>query len=370
MQHQAHALRSAGLKVGIISAGLIPWNRLLSKFPYKKHEVDREVTVYRYFVKKIIPGRYLVRFGFGRLIAEHEKLFLKYVRHNGVPDLIHAHNSLYAGVVARHLKSKFKIPFVVTEHGSEYGRNLLNKSQHKDSRQVLVDADCRVVVSNAQKTWVHNLLGLEENIFHVIPNLVEPSFELQRNLARPSRSKHDEFVFLSIGCLDKNKNHSGMLDSFSSSFRDISNVKLRVVGDGRLKSNLVSKAERLGISKQVSFLGELGRIDVRRELINCCALVHSSRFETFGVVLIEALAFGKPVISTSCGGPQDIIVNKKNGLLVPVDNNEQLSLAMNEMVSTYDKYNPETIRNDCNRRFGSKVIVRELIDCYQKVLSA
>ncbi len=369
VQHQAYALRDAGLKVGIISAGLIPWNKVFTSFPYNEYEIDQGIPVYRYFVKKMLPGRVLVRLGLGRLLAEHEALYMKYIEENGVPDIIHAHNSLYAGVVACHLKSKFNVPVVVTEHGSEYGRKLLNGIQLKESLRVQKEANCRIVVSKAQRGWLHSALGIDENLMIVIPNLVQPFFEQKQVSESVCNIEKEKFVYLSIGCLDENKNHSGLLEAFADAFKGESNVCLRVIGDGPQRDYLVRKAAKSGVSDQVSFLGELGRKDVEKEIRNCSALVHPSKFETFGVVLIEALAFGKPVISTSCGGPQDI-VNDENGILVPVGDIERLSIAMKEIISNYQKYSSDKIQNNCKYKFGSEVVVKKIISCYRSVLGS
>jgi glycosyltransferase involved in cell wall biosynthesis len=65
----------------------------------------------------------------------------------------------------------------------------------------------------------------------------------------------------------------------------------------------------------------------------------ASDFETFGVVLIEALAMGRPVIATDCGGPREI-VNESNGMLVPARDNGALARAMQRMVEQRHRYEP------------------------------
>jgi len=81
------------------------------------------------------------------------------------------------------------------------------------------------------------------------------------------------------------------------------------------------------IQKKVNFLGLISNDHVHAEMKSADAFVLSSHYETFGVVLIEALACGKPIIATSCGGPE-CIVNKKNGLLITPRDIEKLVLAM------------------------------------------
>ena len=91
-----------------------------------------------------------------------------------------------------------------------------------------------------------------------------------------------------------------------------------------------------------------------------------SHHETFGVVVIEALALGKPVIATRCGGPESII-ESGDGLLVPTNNIEALAQAMAEISSHMDQYDPVDIRERCRIRFGEEAIVSRLIEVYQDV---
>lgn len=93
------------------------------------------------------------------------------------------------------------------------------------------------------------------------------------------------------------------------------------------------------------------------------ALLLTSQFETFGVVLIEALALGKPVIATRCGGPESI-VRQKDGFLIEKNNAEQLSHAMLSMIEKYDHFDSSEIRGSCILRFGREAFVMKLENLY------
>ena len=99
----------------------------------------------------------------------------------------------------------------------------------------------------------------------------------------------------------------------------------------------------------------------------CDTFVLPSRYETFGVVYIEALASGKPVIGAFNGGAEDI-VNKNVGILVEKDNIEQLSEAMNYIKTNINEYNPSEIRRYCTDKFSAKVIISKIISTYEDVL--
>ncbi len=105
-------------------------------------------------------------------------------------------------------------------------------------------------------------------------------------------------------------------------------LRLVLVGDGPLREENQRLAKSLGLDSAVLFLRKVSRSLVARALKGCQALVLPSRSEPFGIVLIEAFAFGKPVVATQVGGIPEIVCDGLNGLLVPPNNAEALSAAI------------------------------------------
>lgn len=98
------------------------------------------------------------------------------------------------------------------------------------------------------------------------------------------------------------------------------------------------------------------------------AFVLASRTETFGVVYIEALSQGLPIIATRCGGPESIVTSD-NGLLVPIENIPELTKALLTLYENHVNYDPVRLRQDCLQQFGSRAIAQHLIGTFQKVLN-
>jgi glycosyltransferase involved in cell wall biosynthesis len=111
----------------------------------------------------------------------------------------------------------------------------------------------------------------------------------------------------------------------------------------------------------------LNREQVRDAMLICNAFVLPSLYETFGIVLIEALSCGKPVIATRCGGPEWIL-NEQNGFLVTKGDESYLANAMQRMVKNYHLFCPKLIREDCVGRFSEHVVVAQLERTYASVL--
>ena len=126
-------------------------------------------------------------------------------------------------------------------------------------------------------------------------------------------------------------------------------------------------ARRLGVGSRVRFLGQLSRVEVRDAMWRANAFVLASRLETFGVVLIEALATGLPVISTGCGGPEDIIVPEVGVLLAPGDE-QGLADAM-VAVGSSERFKPEVLRAYAAQRFGYETVGRSLREIFEQAAS-
>lgn len=159
-----------------------------------------------------------------------------------------------------------------------------------------------------------------------------------------------------------------MIKAFAEKFKGISKYRLLLGGDGPDKMFIENLVKELGITKQVEFLGYLSRENVLDQMRTCDVFVLSSLYETFGVVVIEAMACGKPVIATKCGGPE-AIVNDKNGLLIEANNVGQFADAMNWITSHMNQYDASAIKDDCFSRFGSKAVGRQLIYLYNLALN-
>jgi glycosyltransferase involved in cell wall biosynthesis len=110
-------------------------------------------------------------------------------------------------------------------------------------------------------------------------------------------------------------------------------LRLVIVGNGPLHAELSELAHSLGISKQTQLLGSKGRADTIRLLRACKLFVLPSRFETFGIVILEAMACEKPLVASAAGGIPEIVQNDVNGILVEPDNPKTLAQAMNRVLS-------------------------------------
>jgi glycosyltransferase involved in cell wall biosynthesis len=112
------------------------------------------------------------------------------------------------------------------------------------------------------------------------------------------------------------------------------------------------------MSDRVIFRGRLSRTEMQNEMQAANCFVLPSRYEAFGVVLIEAMATGLPVIATRSGGPESI-VTPVNGLLVDPENADQLSRAMEHIMIHIGEYQEEKIREGTLQKFGNTSVMEQ-----------
>ncbi|KLE01638.1 glycosyltransferase [Aliarcobacter butzleri] len=356
--HQAKALNNAGHQIGVLSVGYITPRYLVSKYIYKKEEKKENINIKREYKQLYFPHRYMLfKILKNNYIKMADKLYKEYIKEFGIPDIIHAHNFLYAGIIAEFIKDEYGVNYIVTEHSSSFVRNKLSSGKIKSIENVAKNA---LKVTAVSSSFNNILKEYTKTNIDLLPNIVDDFFfqkEFQNKISK-------NFIFLHIASLDKNKNQELLIKSFEKIAKLNHNVYLNIAGSGYMKKYLESLVKKLDIQKQVNFLGRISQEKVRDEMMNSDCFVLSSNFETFGVVLIEALACGLPLIATKCGGPEDII-NKQNGILMDVENQLQLEDAMITMYKNAHNYDKEKLRNYAKEKFGEKTFIENVIKYYK-----
>ena len=362
---QAVALARAGHRVGVLALARIASVSVLRKF--LRHPVirtyfdisdDNGAITYQITSWNLISTPTLYAKKLSKIVLSG---YNDYVKNYGAPDVIHSHNSLYGGYAGAKLKESTGLPLVLTEHSSNFiTRQFLPNTEYPADIAIQA-ADVRLAVSSA---LARNLQSRNpKKPFSVLGNIVDTVFFMLPD----QQPEPSPFVFCAVCSLVPTKALDIMLHAFAKAFVS-KNVILRIAGDGRQKQMLKELAHNLGVDTQVEFLGQLSRYGVRELLYSSHAIVSSSRVETFGVNLIEALACGKPVVATRCGGPEDF-VNERNGLLATVNDVTELANVMRQMVDTWHGYDPVLIRKECVDRFSEPVIVAKLETVYQGLIN-
>ncbi|MCH8532902.1 MAG: glycosyltransferase [Saccharospirillum sp.] len=360
---QAAALARSGAKVGILYPHIdytSSFRHLLGRRGKTEQFHNEGFQVFRQINCHFIRGS--ARQHAARLRKYGLELFERYITENGMPDIIHVHSVLYAGLIALDLKEKYGIPYVITEHATAYSRGKVRPRKMALATSVIDEASAHSVVSSAFSRLMTRFFPKVK--WQVLPNVVDEAFlNVELKEQNPAH-----FNFLAVCYFSERKG----LDTLISAFAVVANLhptaRLTLSGDGDVRSKLEQQVADLGLTEKVRFTGLLSREQVLSEMQNCHCYVLSSHYETFGVVLIEALALGKPVVATRCEGPEDI-VDDSNGILVPVGDVQAMSEAMVSMIQDHERFSPQQLRDQCKERFGPVAIANRLQGMYSQVLN-
>ena len=365
---QAEVLANHGLNVGVISPDLCSpthnineaFRRVIEKSAISEHQINNIETIH-YDGVSLFPKIPFLNYFLWRRAGL--KLFKQYIEKNGVPDIIHAHCSLYGGLIASVINKKYKIPYLITEHSSDYMRDLLPWWKLSLVKAGLKRCSKFICVSSALQKSITSIFKVLPNT-EIIPNMISDNTFTDQELIKDSNS----FSFLCIGRLEPNKNQMLLLEAFNSIHQSYPNANLILIGDGVQKNQIQTFVRDNKLEKKVTLLGNLPHNKVMEQIKDAHVVVSPSLFETFGITLIEALSQGIPIIATDCGGPADI-VSDRNGILLQLPTIENLSHAMIRIIENYMKYNQINIVRNAFEHFSSSVICSKLIKAYNDIIN-
>ncbi|MBL7946433.1 MAG: glycosyltransferase [Flavobacteriales bacterium] len=284
------------------------------------------------------------------------------LQERGKPDLVHVHILVRPALVAHWIKRKYGIPYILSEQSSEYLDGTYRRKGplfHALNRRLFSDADAVTAVSG----WLGD--GLKDlglcTEYGIVPNVIPG---LDRPL--PSRGPAGHFMVVA-DLVDRTKNVSGVIRALAMAARGHDKLRLTVIGDGPDRGYLEELATTEGVAQRVKFLGRLPNAQVLDHMAHASAVIINSNVETFSVVTGEALAQGKPVIATRCGGPQGFVTDT-NGFLIDVGDTKALAAAMVHLADKSAMYDPTMIRASVNERFSPEAVGRAFKRIHQRSL--
>jgi glycosyltransferase involved in cell wall biosynthesis len=278
------------------------------------------------------------------------------------PSIVHLHVIMPLAVAALDYCRTSKLPLVITEHWTGYmkedglyrGRLLKYFTEGAVSR-----AKAITVVSESLKK---NMLscGLNGN-YYVIPNIVEGTRTILT-----SKPVQPFKIGVVAAMYDRQKNISGAIDAIKKLREENSNVEFHIAGTGDDEAQLKKHSGDL-LNKNIFFKGYLSGQKMAEfyNSVNCILI--PSHFETFSVVAAEALASGIPVITASCGGPEEF-VNEQCGIVLKNNHPEEIAKGIKELMLSYSSFDPEKISNYAKNLFNRESITKKFDEVYDKVL--
>lgn len=254
----------------------------------------------------------------------HEKRQIRSLCELVEPHVVHTHG-YRSDVLHTPIARSLSIPVVSTSHGFT-GGGLKNRVFEHLQKRAFRRCDAVVAVSRPMAAMML-AAGIPKRIVHCIPNAWTGSVDfLARSEARRVLGVEDDrFLVGFVGRLGHEKGADIFLSAFAETSDQVHGV---VIGDGRMRSQLLAQAEALGIGERLHWAGAIENAGRLMKALDVLAL--TSRTEGTPVVLLEAMAAGVPVVATRVGGVPGVISNRE-GILVPADSTSAIADAIEEV---------------------------------------
>ena len=283
-------------------------------------------------------------------------------------DVIHAHYWL-SGLVAREISNELNIPFIFTSHSLGIFLDGYNKERVDCEKMVMTSTNLVTASSIFETMLIADSYKIDENKIEKITPGVD------RRIFIPDFSVEKENIILSIGRIQEQKGQLKTIE-FLNNFKKIQNdFKCYFVGGPSGKHGneylheLKQSIKDFNLHKHVEFLGDLPQTEIIDLFKKAKLLIHTSKFETFGLVAIEANTMGVPVLTTNNGSLMEIIENNKNGYLSDNLIDANVSNFVNSLFKDVTKY--EEIFLSCiekSKKYDWMKTANELEILYQQLV--
>ncbi len=365
----APRLGARGFAVDVYTSDLLreyPWERLPPSVP--REETTSFGHVHRLPVVSL-PGPFHYPFfrGLGAALARDR------------PDLVHVHTfGTHHVAVARRYGRRTRTPFVLTAHfhpiwSIEGGwiRHRIRGFYDRRLADPIVRDAARVIVQTHEEERLLRLLGLRLPPVAIIPPGYSPLPPPPAAGAFRAAARIDGPYLLFVGRLASNKGLLPLLEAFAPLARDDPAATLLLVGaDGGMRAAVEARRRALGLHNRVRILGHLADDALLADAYRGARLVVlPSDYEAFGLVLLEALAQGTPVVASRVGGIPEFVEDGRAGLLVPPGDVPALAAALRRLWD--DPALARRLgafgRDEVVPRYSWEQVVDRLVDVYHEV---
>lgn len=207
---------------------------------------------------------------------------------------------------------------------------------------------------------IHNMIDLERYQFGNQQNLDEKKRELGLFSTSP--------IVGTVARLTPEKGHRYLLEAVAKIKPSIPDIKFLLIGDGPLRDELENQADKMAISDNVIFLGLHKDVPEILQILDLFVL--PSLYEGLGIVLVEAMACGKPVVATSVGGVPEIVKDGQTGLLVPPHDSSALARAIKTLLDDTKRAEEMGMagKEKVGQMFDQKIIIKKYTDVYDSMM--
>jgi glycosyltransferase involved in cell wall biosynthesis len=293
-------------------------------------------------------------------------------------DVIHSHHPFILGETAAKKAEMFGVPLVFTFH-TRYDEYTHYVPFSKELTKQVVDRwvgnyleKCHHIITPSES--IHDLLrenGVEGDITTIPTGIDIARFrDADGQVIRDQNGWGEDIILMSVGRLAKEKNFDTLLEGAAPVLRAHDNVQLVIIGGGFEEKALQKLAVNLGVADQVTFTGVLPYEDIPAYLKAADIFCFASVTETQGLVTMEAMAAGLPIVAVDATGTSDAMTNGKEGFLTD-NNGPALAEALEKMVSSPDlRRQFADAAGERVQWFDSKYQAGRMLEAYQRAIAA
>ncbi|MBW9222658.1 glycosyltransferase family 4 protein [Methanothermococcus sp. SCGC AD-155-C09] len=296
-------------------------------------------------------------------------------------DVIHCHDWMThsVGSSIKHLLNK---PYIQSIHSTEMGRC---GGIHSEDSKVINDLEwwstyeshALITVSNSTKEEICSIFNVPWDKVNVIYNGINPEeFDIPMDEQEKNNFKlsigiqpHEKMI-LFVGRLVYQKGVEYLIRAVPDIIKNHPNSKVVIAGSGDMRGYLEDLAFQLGCRDKIIFLGFISGQMLKKLYKSSDLTVIPSIYEPFGIVALEAMAAGSPVVASAVGGLKEIIHHEYNGVTVYPHNPDSIAWGVNRVLSDegFREWIVNNAKKDVYNKYSWEAIAHNTIDVYNKVI--
>lgn len=317
-------------------------------------------------------------------------------------DVIHVHHPHFVGWMATYLGKKYNVPVVYTYHTryEQYIHYIKGvkalEDMSKNECSTLSGFIANGILKKMREHWVPDAvrryankcdgiiaptalmkdvlqeMGVKARINILPTGIDECFFQQEVSTVNSIRNKYigdKQYLFCTVSRLAKEKNINFLIDGLVRVKAQIGNTfRMIVIGDGPIKNELTEQIKSLGLEENVVLIGNVPNQEIKHYYGACDLFLFASQSETQGIVLVEAMAAGLPVIAVEASGVVDVVKNGVNGFMTN-SNLEEWSRCVGEIILDKEKMNIlGEGAYETARYFTGKEVAKSAMQCYNRTI--
>ena len=356
------ALQKRGAEVTVVFPDVYSAKHLKEYLNYKNTSGEiYGISAYR--DRALAPFKHKIRGCETEFVKACERIINRQVPGGFDFDIIHAHNCIWGGSAARALGEKYGVPYVITEHSSQFGlvRHELTPEIEKHIKENYSGAAHVMCVSAGLKRDMADMFAEPE----ILGNIVRTDEYLPGRMSESGTYNFISVAYINNGTRARLKGIDILCRAMKILLDRGVDAKLRIIGIAEGTAEVDEMVQSSGCEEAIEIIKPLTRAGICDYMHQSHCFVLPSIYETFGLVYAEAMAAGLPVISTDVGIAGDI-VTPETGIIIRERTPEALADAMEQMTMKRDIMAPEKMHAMIEGKYSEEKIAGRLLEIYAK----